>query len=241
MVDFGLEPERLGRVAAALAESEHDPSVSLCVASAKVVGVRGAGVALMAAGHVLGMMCVSDDVTGALEDVQYSLGEGPCVKAYHARAPVLAGDLADGDGNEWPAFRDGALRVGVRAAFGFPLMVRGICIGALNLYHDRPVNLSGEQVADAVAVCHVAARTVLDWQSSAAPGAVAWQLEGVPAHRAVVHQATGMISVQAAVPLDDALSMLRAYAFANDRTIGEVAEAVIRRMVRFDPIDGGSR
>jgi ANTAR domain len=234
MPEFGLEPERLGRVAAALAVGEEDPSLSLCMAGAEVVGVRGAGVALMAAGHVLGMMCVSDDVTAALEDVQYSLGQGPCVDAYHAQAPILAGDLADGDGAQWPAFCEGALRVGVRAAFGFPLMVRGICIGALNLYHDRAGDLTGEQLADAAAVSHLAARTVLGWQALAAPGSVAWQLEGVPAHRAVVHQATGMVSVQAGASIDDAPAMLRAYAFAHDRAIGEVAEAVINRTLRFD-------
>jgi hypothetical protein len=233
MSDFGLESERVDRVGAALAAGEQDPSLSLCVAGAGVVGVRGAGVALMGAGHVLGMICVSDDVTGALEDVQYSIGQGPCVDAYHAQAPVLAGDLADTDSVAWPAFSESALRVGVRAAFGFPLMVRGICIGALNLYHDHAMDLTGEQLADATAVSHVAARTVLRWQSLAATGSVAWQLEGVPAHRAVVHQATGMITVQAGVALDDALAMLRAYAFAYDRAIGEVAEAVINRTLRF--------
>jgi hypothetical protein len=234
MSEFGFESERVDRVTAALAVGEHDPSSSVCAAGAAVVGVRRAGVALMAAGHTLGMVCVSDDVTAALEDVQYSLGEGPCVDAYHARAPVLAGDLADTERDDWPAFCESALRVGVRAAFGFPLMVRGICIGALNLYHDYPVTLTGEQLADAAAVSHVAARTVLRWQSFAAPGSVAWQLEGVPAHRAVVHQATGMISVQADVSIDDSLAMLQAYAFAHDRAIAAVAEAVIRRTLRFD-------
>jgi AmiR/NasT family two-component response regulator len=63
---------------------------------------------------------------------------------------------------------------------------------------------------------------------------VAWQLEGVPAHRAVVHQATGMISVQAGVSVDDAVAMLRAYAFAHDLAIGDLAEAVIDRTLRFD-------
>ena len=234
MPDFGLESERVDRVAAALVAGEHNPSVSLCVAGAEVVGVRGAGVALMAPGHVLGMICVSDDLTGALEDAQYSLGEGPCVDAYRIRAPVLAGNLAETQGDEWPAFSESALRVGVRAAFGFPLMVREICIGALNLYHDHAVELTGEQLADATAVSHVAARTVLRWQSLAAPGSVAWQLEGVPAHRAVLHQASGMISVQAGVSLDDALALLQAYAFAEDRAIADVAEAVISRTVRFE-------
>ena len=100
------------------------------------------------------------------------------------------------------------------AAFGFPLMVRGICIGALNLYHDRPGNLAGEQLRMRLP-CHTLPRTVLGWQALAAPGSVAWQLEGVPAHRGVVHQATGMVSVQAAVSVGDALAMLRAYAFAT--------------------------
>jgi len=234
MSDFGPDSQRVARVAAVLANGERNPSVSLCVASAAVVRVRGAGVALMAADHVLGMVCVSDSVTGALEEVQYSLGEGPCVDAYHTRTPVLAGDLAESDGAEWPAFREGALRVGVRAAFGFPLMVRGNCIGALNLYHDRPGSLTDEQLADAAAVSHVAARVVLGWQSFAAPGSVAWQLEGVPAHRAVVHQATGMISVQAGVSVSDALAILQAHAFAHDLAIGDVAEAVIDRTLRFD-------
>src|SRR6476661_7020902 len=46
--------------------------------------------------------------------------------------------------------------------------------------------------------------TVLDWQSVAGVGSLARQLEHVSANRAVVHQASGMISVQAAISVDDA-------------------------------------
>ena len=42
-------------------------------------------------------------------------------------------DLADGTITPWPEFRRGALAFGARAAFGFPLLVNRICIGALNL------------------------------------------------------------------------------------------------------------
>jgi AmiR/NasT family two-component response regulator len=94
--------------------------------------------------------------------------------------------------------------------------------------------LSDEQFADALAVAHVASRTVLAWQSVAGPGSLAWQLEHVPMHRAIVHQATGMVSVQAAVSIPDAVVMLRAYAFAEDRPISDVAAAVVGGDLRLD-------
>jgi hypothetical protein len=94
--------------------------------------------------------------------------------------------------------------------------------------------LSDEQFADALAVAHVASRTVLGWQSVAGPGSLAWQLEHVPMHRAVVHQAAGMVSVQAAVSIPDAVVMLRAYAFAEDRPISEVATAIVSGQLRLD-------
>ena len=188
----------------------------------------------MSGGRALGSVCVSDAVTEAVEDIQYTLGEGPCVEAFRTGAPVLVPDLAGAGGDRWSGFREGALRNGVVAAFGFPLLVGPVCIGALNLYQDRVGALTDEQFADASVVAQVVARTVLAWQSSAPPHSLAWQLEQVPAHRAAVHQATGMISVQAGRSLDEALVLLRAYAFAEDRPISTVATDVLAGRIRFD-------
>jgi ANTAR domain/GAF domain len=230
----GLEPDRIARVAAALAVGERDPGRSWCSVCAATVGVTGAGVVLMSSGTSMGNVCASDSVAGTVEEAQYTLGEGPCVDACHAKAPVLVPDLEAGPVERWQEFRHRVLGVGVRAAFGFPLMVREICIGALDLYHDQAGPLTDAQFADAVAVAHVFTRTVLAWQAVAAPGSLAWQLEQVPAHRAVLHQATGMVAVQARVPVDDALALLRAHAFANDRPVGDVAADVVAGAVRFD-------
>jgi hypothetical protein len=228
------DPERVARVVAALAVGERDPERSLCAASADVVGVTGAGIVLMSAGRVLGSVCVSDAVVAAVEELQYTLGEGPCLDACRTMRPVLVPDLADPDVVRWTAFREGAVAAGTRAAFGFPLLIGGACIGALNLFRDSSGPLRDEQVLDALAVARVASRTVMGWQAVAGPGSVAWQLEQVPAHRAVVHQASGMVSVQARVSVDDALLMLRAHAFAADRTISSVAAAVVGRELVFD-------
>jgi transcriptional regulator with GAF, ATPase, and Fis domain len=232
MTADGLDPARIARVVAALADGERDPRRSLCAASADVIGVRGAGVVLLSERRTLGNVCVSDAVIQAVEDAQYVLGEGPCVDAFHSRQPVLVADLAADA--RWPEFRRGALAAGMQAAFGYPLLVGPSCIGALDLFNDHAGALSDEQHANALAVAHVAGRTVLGWQSTAEPGLLAWQLEHVSENRAVVHQATGMISAQAEMSVGDAMALLRASAFAEDRPIGEVASDVVARRLRFD-------
>ena len=229
-----IDPVRLSRVRRELARGERDPAHTLCSASAMIVGVAGAGMVLMSQSQSLGSVCVSDARTAAVEDVQYSLGEGPCLDAFRSHEPVLVPDLANLESSRWAGFRVGALEAGVVAAFGFPLLVGDTCIGALDLYHDATGALTAEQLADAETVAHVAARSLLTWQAVAEEDSLAWQLERVPLHRAAVHQAAGMVSVQASVSVDDALVMLRAHAFAEAQPVGEVAADVVAGRLRIE-------
>lgn len=232
-----LEPERFAQVLAARTEQNPDPASALCLACTDVLEVTGAGLMLVSGGRSLGCVGVSDAVAGTVEQVEYTLGEGPCMAAYRSQTPVFDPDLADETVVQWPEFRLGALAAGVRAAFGFPLLVDRICIGALNLYRDRPGAFSDDQIADAVVVARLASRTLLSWQADAPPGTVAWQLEQVPNHRMEVHQATGRISVQAGISLADALVLMRAYAFSRDLPISDVAAEVGAGALRFDASD----
>jgi hypothetical protein len=229
-----LDPERFAEVVAARTEHDRDPVHALCLACTDVLGVTGAGLVLMSRGRSLGSIGVSDPVSEAAEQTEYTLGEGPCVAAFRGAAPVFDADLADDRVVAWPEFRRGALAAGVRAAFGFPLLIERVCIGALNLYNDRSGALTDEQVADALVVAHLASRQVLAWQTDAAPGMVAWQFEQAPNHRVEVHQATGRISVQARISLADAFVLLRACAFSHDRPIGDVAADVAAGRLRLD-------
>jgi GAF domain-containing protein len=228
-----LDPERFAQVVAAHDEQQRGPAGVLCVACVDVIGVAGAGLALMSGGRSLDVIGVSDAATESLEQMEYTLDEGPCVTAYRTQVPVFDADLADG-GNRWPEFSRGAAAVGVRAAFGFPLLFDRICIGALNLYHDRPGALTDDQVADALVVAQFASRSVVSWQAGAAPGRIAWQLEQAPIRPVEVYQAAGRISVQSGVSLDDALVLLRAYAFSHDLPIKEVIVDVAAGRLELD-------
>src|SRR5947209_12804542 len=76
----------------------------LCAVSAAVTGLTGAGIMLMSGDVPRGSLCVTDEVSGLIEQLQYDLGEGPCVDAYRDGRPVLEPDLAHPQDRRWPAF-----------------------------------------------------------------------------------------------------------------------------------------
>ena len=183
-------------------------------------------------------MCTTDKVSALIEQLQYDLGEGPCVDAYHEDRPVLEPDLAEPVRPRWLAFTGPVLEAGVRAVFGFPLHVGAVRLGALNLYRDRPGPLTDEQHADALVMADVAAQAVLVLQANAPPGTVGHRAGGGADFQYVVHQASGMVAVQLDVSVAEALIRLRAYAFGNGRPLAEVAHDVVARRLRFDAGSG---
>lgn len=182
-----------------------------------------------------GTICSTDEVSALIEQLQYTLGQGPCVDAYQHDRPVLEPDLADPAKPRWVAFAIPALAAGVRAVFGFPLQVGAVRLGALNLYRDRTGPMSDEQHADALVMADVSAAAVLMMQANASPGELAAELESGADFSYVVHQAAGMVAVQLDIPVAQALIRLRGYSYANDRPLTEVGQDVTSRSLRFHP------
>jgi GAF domain-containing protein len=178
-------------------------------------------------------LCASDEVSQLIEELQYTLGEGPCVDAYQQDRVVAEPDLADPVTFRWPAFTPLALQAGVRAVFGFPLRVGTVHLGALNLYRDLPGPLTGGQHADALVVADVAARWVLEAQAGAPVDVVAEELEVSADFHFAVHNAAGIVSVQEGISVTEALIRLRAFAFSGDRLLADVAHDVIARRLRL--------
>jgi hypothetical protein len=81
--------------------------------------VTGASIMLMSGEIPRGSLCSSDGVSHLIEDLQYTLGEGPCVDACRLDTVVAEPDLADPVTRRWPVFSPAAVRAGARAVFGF--------------------------------------------------------------------------------------------------------------------------
>ena len=197
---------------------------------------------LMSGDVPLGSVCTTNPVSALIEELEYALGEGPCVvDACSQDRPVLEPDLADPRTPRWPAFTGPALAAGVRAIFGFPLHVGAVRLGALNLYSDHPGPLPDDRHSDALVAAGVAAEAVLMVQANAPSGTLAAELETGADFQFAVHQAAGMVAAQLDIPVVQALIRLKAYAFGNDRRLPDVAHDVVARRLRFtpEPFEGG--
>ncbi len=200
-----------------------------------MTATSGAGIMLIADGASRGSICTTDSVSEIIEDLQFTLGEGPCIDASRSGRPVLEPDLVAPATNRWVAFAPPAIAAGAQAVFGFPIRIGAASLGALNLYRDRPGPLTDEQHADALVLADVAAELILLLQAEAPPGELATELEAGARFNYVVHQASGMMSAQLDVAIDHAMDRLRAFAFASGRPLAEVARSVVDRTLRFDP------
>ncbi|MEJ7656763.1 MAG: ANTAR domain-containing protein [Thermoleophilaceae bacterium] len=102
----------------------------------------------------------------------------------------------------------------------------------LVLYRDRLGALSADELGLGLVLADVGTQLILGAQAGAPPDALHDVLAAEPAHLAEIHQATGMLSVQLEVSLDEAF-VLRAYAFAHDRSLRAVARDVLARRLRL--------
>jgi hypothetical protein len=195
--------------------------------------VKGVGLALMTERGPAGTVATTDGAALILEDLQFTLGEGPCVDASQSGRPVLQPDLAATAPPLWPAFADGALNAGVAAVFAFPLRVGAIRVGVLDLYRETPGALSPPELREALSFADAATLLLLYLQTRAADDEFSAASVTVLDDRAEVHQATGAVSVQARVGLAEALVLLRARAYAEQRPVGDVARDVLAGTADF--------
>ena len=225
-------------LAQAAAERGRQPQ-RICQLCVDLLDVEGAGISMVTQAGNRGAVCATDDVAATIEELQFSLGVGPCVDAVNAGRPVLIPDLdhpATIDVERWPAFMTAAAEAGIRAVFAFPLAVGAVRVGALDLYRRRAGELSSEQLAGALLAADAAALALIGLDVDA-PEAFIASADARSEYHLDVHRATGMVQAQLEISTEDALLRLRARAFADGRPLNEIAADVINRRLRFDAED----
>jgi hypothetical protein len=241
MVETSVASTRVAEIlSAVLTESQGGTAMpaSMVNMCARALPVSGVGLALMTDDGPAGTVAATDSSALELEELQFSLGEGPCVDASVSGRPVLQPDLGRTARQRWPVFAAGAEDAGLAAVFAFPLRVGGIRVGVLDLYRTTAGVLSDDELADALCFADAATALLLHLQAQDAGVGLPLDSLTVLDDRAEVHQATGVVSVQAVVGLQDALLLLRARAYADQRPIGKLAHDVLIGVVDFsDDLD----
>jgi hypothetical protein len=225
----------------------HVAVADACVAAVAKVEVTGAWLSAATGADAGHLMCVTDGVSEDLAELQLTLGEGPGLDAAGSGGPVLASDLDEIEAaRRWPYFAPAASQAGAAAIFAFPLRIGAIRAGVMGLYREWPGPLSASQLGDALIFADTATLLMLDHQDQASRDPAAGRaLDGQPAalalHRAEIDQATGMLTEQLGVGIADAFIRLRAYAYAHDQGLAEVARDIVARRLRLRPDPSPSR
>jgi hypothetical protein len=231
-----VDRQRFSSIARAIEDDQGPPVLDrLVVAIAELLDTTAVGIVVVDDGQQRGSVAVSAPLAAEVDDLQFSLGEGPCLDADRTSRPVVEPDLAGAEASgQWPAFAPAAVQAGACAAFAFPLVLGAARLGALSLYRDREVDLDDRQFEDALFVGRIVTTVMLELEVRSRPGDVPDRLHDVLDHRAQVHQATGMVSAQLGVDVATALGRLRAAAWAEGVPLEEVAAEVVARRRRFD-------
>ncbi|MEU4318253.1 GAF and ANTAR domain-containing protein [Nocardia fluminea] len=210
---------------------------ALCSAAVRLTGADGAAVALLSRSSQARELVYATDATAKhLDELQFVVGEGPCIDAYRSGERQLWADLTTGLATaQWPVFTIEVNSLDVRALFAFPVASGRVTVGVLELYRGTTGHLGTAEeesgLACAAAIGHMISAD-LDRFAAADGADVALPIEGIDTvaeefSRAVIFNAAGMVAVQLAVSADEGLARLRAFCYANGRPIGTVAADIV--------------
>jgi hypothetical protein len=216
----------------------HERGTSLAAPFVSALPVAGAAVSVLSPQIGQSTVSATDDTAKRLDELQFDLSEGPCWDALATRHPVLEPDMDDVDESLWPHFLDAlrseSLSGAVRAIFAFPMTIGMLEIGAVDLWAPVAGPLSDRQVSDASALAELAAWQVLRHVLRDVPDLTTPDGATISSRREI-QQATGMVLAQLDLTAGDAALLLRAHAFATNRSLGAVANDVVERRLDFSP------
>ncbi|MGW8066545.1 GAF and ANTAR domain-containing protein [Streptomyces ziwulingensis] len=204
----------------------------VCAAVRDGLEVDGATVSLLTDTPSRQLLAASDDAALCLEEIQFTVLEGPCISAAATGEPVAVDDLA-GELTPWPLFgaamREKLPQVG--SVYALPLFFGDYVLGSIDLLGLRPRALDEEglerasRAADAVAAALLPVREVIITGSQPP----AWEPEPVVrAHWFDTARAVVALAVRRRLSHEDALAVMRAEAFRTDKTLADITAAILR-------------
>jgi hypothetical protein len=211
---------------------EHTLRPVFMAAVASTLGVDCAALTLFDQRQAPTMVAASDAIARSAHELEFVLGEGPATEAARRRETIVV--VGSALWERWPQYGSALAELGVAAVIARPLALPTVCFGALCGFDHRP-SLSQKIAGSVDVVADALTHTVL---TNAPTAADEDGLAGLPLfeeadYQAVVHQATGMVSVQSGCQVSDALAMIRARAFVDEQSVEAISTRIVAGALRF--------
>jgi hypothetical protein len=222
----------------------------ICDTAMSLARADGAALAVLSRSAISReLIYATDSLAQQLDELQYTIGEGPCFDAYLDDSPQFHPELTKiSEPSRWPTFAADATQLGAHALFAFPVPDGQRPMGVLELYRRSVGELdAAEQAAVVSCTAMIAQRLSANWQQhldrfggvdealdAAATTGVAVSEAAGPFTRTQIHVAGGMVAVQLGVDPDEGVDRLRAYSYASGRRISAVAADIIARRLTLE-------
>jgi GAF domain-containing protein len=201
-------------------------------------GTLGAAVTVVDE-HGTRSRAASSQAAEQADALQYEFDEGPCLAAWRAGEIVRIDDTTTDA--RWPRWNEAAGRLGVRSVLSAPLLVPGESIGATKIYSARPQNYGPHEEQIMRLFAAQAAILLASTQSLQESRSLSRQLTAALASRDAIAQATGVLLARGAGSRQAAFTALTGAARQSDRSIHEVARALLAAVTAGDsPASGRS-
>jgi hypothetical protein len=207
----------------------------VCAAAHQGLHASGVTLSLLTDTPARQLLAASNAVALRLEEIQFTMAEGPCIDAAATDGPVVVEGLPERV-TPWPLFGT-ALQEQlpeVTAVYAFPLRFGDYVLGSMDVLTLR----RGEGQPEAPAITVGEGQRVADAVSAALAPSYArllgageppsWEPEDIiRKHWFATHRAVGVLAARLDVPTEDAWALMRADAFRSGRTLVEITEAIL--------------
>ena len=194
-----------------------------------IPGADGAGLTLLEEGRSNTIVATAPFVR-EIDDVQYGMGQGPCISAASEGRTLMSGSL--GADSRWPRFGGRVARLGVHSVVSLPLITLDGVVGAMNVYAHAKNSFSsraaelGELFAAPAAIAVQNAKVLAQTQRLAA------RLQTALESRGVIDRAVGIMMSRSGGTDQEALERLRAMSQRDHHRLAMVAQQIVDEAVR---------
>lgn len=189
-----------------------------------IPGAEGAGLTLLEEARPDTLVTTAGFVS-EVDEIQYRIGEGPCISAAADGVTVVSGSL--GSDQRWPRFGGGVARLGVHSALSLPLVTADGVVGAMNIYahgrdvfDDRSAEL-GELFAIPAAIAVQNAQVLAQAQRLAA------RLQAALDTRSIIDRAVGIMMSRSGGTAEQAVDRLRTLSQHEHQRLTVIAQQLV--------------
>jgi GAF domain-containing protein len=165
-------------------------------------------------------VAASDECLKRIDELQYSLGQGPCLDALRDHETVHSPDLSNDE--RWPEWGPQVTQeIGAGSNVSYRLFTNRHSLGALNLYSLKTHSFSTDDIYNGLALAaHVAVALAASEKEQ--------HLQRAVSNRTVIGQAEGILMERFDIEAEQAFNVLRRVSQDRNVKLNLIAEELVR-------------